>query len=145
MNQKYGIRNIEQVSRYCYYAGLGFGLIALAGGLLIIRLHIPMLQLIPTCLFYEETGYYCPGCGGTRAVMALLRGKLLRSLYYHPFVIYMAVYYVVYESSHIISTITHGRTRGLNFFPPYFYAGIAVILIQWAVKNYLRLKYGFSL
>ena len=36
------------------------------------------------CLFHELTGFYCPGCGGTRAVLALLAGHPILSFLYHP-------------------------------------------------------------
>ena len=35
------------------------------------------------CLFHELTGFYCPGCGGTRAVLALLAGHPVLSFLYH--------------------------------------------------------------
>lgn len=31
----------------------------------------------PGCVFHQLTGLDCPGCGGTRAVLALARGDLL--------------------------------------------------------------------
>ena len=31
----------------------------------------------PGCVFHQLTGFDCPGCGGTRAVLALARGDLL--------------------------------------------------------------------
>ena len=43
------------------------------------------------CLFHTVTGYYCPGCGGTRAVCALFQGHFLISFLEHPFVPYAAV------------------------------------------------------
>ena len=44
----------------------------------------------PPCLFHLFTGYYCPGCGGTRAAAALVHGRLLQSFVYHPVVPYGA-------------------------------------------------------
>jgi hypothetical protein len=30
----------------------------------------------PPCVFHLLTGLYCPGCGGTRAILALLAGNV---------------------------------------------------------------------
>ena len=35
------------------------------------------------CIFHSLTGFYCPGCGNTRSVMALLRFDFLTSLGYN--------------------------------------------------------------
>ena len=34
------------------------------------KLNLDLLKLVPPCGFRFITGYYCPGCGGTRAVRA---------------------------------------------------------------------------
>ena len=34
----------------------------------------------PQCLLYQTTGIYCAGCGATRAVHALLHGRVLEAL-----------------------------------------------------------------
>lgn len=36
--------------------------------------------MLPDCNFYKWTGLYCPGCGDTRAVIALMNGDILLSL-----------------------------------------------------------------
>lgn len=36
--------------------------------------------MLPECNFYKWTGLYCPGCGDTRAVIALMNGDILLSL-----------------------------------------------------------------
>ena len=41
----------------------------------------PGANRLPKCLFHEWTGLYCPGCGGTRALYALLHGDLKTSLH----------------------------------------------------------------
>lgn len=40
------------------------------------------------CLFSMITGLYCPGCGGTRAVIALIHGRMFQSLLYNPIPVY---------------------------------------------------------
>ncbi len=35
----------------------------------------------PQCLLYNMTGIYCAGCGATRALYALLHGRLLEALH----------------------------------------------------------------
>ena len=36
---------------------------------------------LPKCMFHQLTGLYCPGCGATRALSALLHGDVLVSLH----------------------------------------------------------------
>ena len=54
---------------------LGFLFLHHFGGLL--------ADLFPACLFRRLTGFYCPGCGNTRSVLALLHGDFLTSLRYN--------------------------------------------------------------
>lgn len=38
---------------------------------------VRLMAYYPPCAFHMLTGLYCPGCGGTRAVRALMHGRLL--------------------------------------------------------------------
>ena len=51
--------------------------IGIAGGLVIWRFPPKEYDIWPSCLIYEWTGLYCPGCGNTRALAALMRGDWL--------------------------------------------------------------------
>jgi hypothetical protein len=55
----------------CACAGTGIGL----------SLIDPASGLYPQCLLYQTTGIYCAGCGATRAVRALLHGRVLEALH----------------------------------------------------------------
>jgi hypothetical protein len=46
--------------------------------------------LYPRCLWYAATGWQCPGCGGLRAVHALLHGQLATAFHYNPLVVALA-------------------------------------------------------
>lgn len=64
-------------------------------GLLLLDVLIPIAQWVADhivfCVFYETTGWYCLGCGGTRSLMALLHGDIQRSFHNNPAVPVLAV------------------------------------------------------
>ena len=49
-----------------------------------------LLGRIPLCPFAAVTHHPCPGCGLTRATLALLQGHVSESLHFHPLVIPIA-------------------------------------------------------
>ena len=90
------------------------------------------------CTFRSITGLYCPGCGGTHAVCALARGNLIESFLLHPFVPYTALCFLIFILWNTIATIEGGRKfRFFHFHTAYVYIGIAILLIQWIIKNIL--------
>lgn len=56
---------------------LAVGLAAAVVVLVLIRLFPPeRCRFWPPCVFRELTGLYCPACGNTRALSALVRGDV---------------------------------------------------------------------
>lgn len=111
---------------------------------------LTMTSLMYPCLFHRLSGLYCPGCGGTRAVEALLQGHLVSCFLYHPFVLYCAVLYIWFMGTHTLERISsflvqkkspHKKpfVRGLDFKLEYVYLGILIILVQWMIKNIILL------
>ena len=51
-------------------------------GITLLRMYDPNLPGNPflACIFYKTTGLYCPGCGLTRALHALVHFDLLRAI-----------------------------------------------------------------
>ena len=72
------------------------------------------------CLFQMMTGLYCPGCGGTRAVRALLSGHPVLSFLYHPVVPYMASVAVWAAASWILYFATGNGYRKWYLFWVFF-------------------------
>lgn len=89
------------------------------------------------CLFNQLTDYYCPGCGGTRAIISLLHLNLLQSFIYHPFVPYVAIIALIFIVTYTISLISKGKISYFKLRPIYFYISIALILGNFVVKNIL--------
>lgn len=103
-------------------------------------------NLFPSLRLRELTGYYCPGCGGTRACAALLQGKIVKSFLCHPVVLYTAVIYGWYMITHTIEYLTRGKlAAGMRYRDLYLYLAAAIILIQWVVRNLLKLIWGIDI
>lgn len=106
---------------------------------MVVVLHVvqfDFLNLVPPCGFRFVTGYYCPGCGGTRAVRALLQGRLLTSFLYHPFVLYCVVIAGVFMISNTLQLLTKNRWKiGLKYRHGYLYGGVVVIIANWILQN----------
>lgn len=141
---RYGIPGIARVSRKMFYIGLFLGVLGLLFLLCLLCLGIDLREILPPCSLYSLTGFYCPGCGGTRACYALAQGHILESLRAHPLVLYLAVGYVIYMVSHLLDIMTHGKIRGLYFCPYFWYVGIGILLVQFVEKN-IALFAGYHL
>ena len=93
---------------------------------------------LPGCYLYRLTGYYCPGCGGTRAIRALMHGHVLSGLRMHLFVVYTVFMMFLFLSTYTLHYVFPERSfPRLRLRPLYFYAAIALILINWILKNIL--------
>ena len=104
---------------------------------LLLRLEIPAVRkLFMPCILHNLTGLYCPGCGGTRAVFYLFQGHLFKSLLYHPFVPYAAVFCGWFMASHTVERLSRRRVAvGMKYRDGYLWAAVALILINFIVKN----------
>lgn len=100
----------------------------------------------PMCALLRFTGFYCPGCGGTRACICLLEGDLRASLYYHPIVLYGVCISGWYLISHTIEYLSKGRICiGMRYRDIYLYIAILILLVNWGVKNACLLLAGVRL
>ena len=94
------------------------------------------------CLFRSLTGLYCPGCGGTRALRFLLKGDVMKSLWYHPLVPYGAVLFGGFMLTQSMKRMGIRGIKGWKYHNWYLYGAVALILVNFLVKNGLRLGWG---
>lgn len=95
-------------------------------------------QGIYPCLFHVVTGAYCPGCGGTRALLALLHGRVADSIWLNPLVLYMAVSipsFLMYR----LYCMRKKKTPRPAVWMTVLFIGIAVLVVNFVVKNYYLL------
>ena len=92
---------------------------------------------ISYCWFYSEHHIYCPGCGCTRALIALLRGDLLQSLYYNPAVAYTVGILGVYLVSQTIQRLRRGRGWALRYADWWFSGLLGILAANCLLRNAL--------
>lgn len=97
------------------------------------------------CLFHEFKGLYCPGCGGTRALKALILGHPLISFLYHPLILYCALTALWFSVSYLRFRRTKNPGYKIYLNNGYVYVGIGIILVNFIVKNYLLAVKGIDL
>lgn len=128
----------------CFYI-IGWVCLGL-GALAAVAVRLGLLRLlggIPPCALHRMTGFYCPGCGGTRAVTALLHGEILISLYYHPVVVYTAAVGGWFMLSQTIERLSHGKLKiGLHYRDLYLWIALAIVVLNCLVKNLMLIITG---
>ncbi len=123
-----------------YWLGIGAALLLFLAAFTSFLWWDGVTDTMPQCAMYRLTGLYCPGCGGTRAVGAFLRGQLLLSLYYHPVVLYLALLLAWFLISHTLDRISKGRTSlGLRYHEAYVWIALVLTLLHWLFSNGLLL------
>lgn len=67
-------------------------------GILLYFFHVNEISLFP-CMFYKLTGFYCPGCGTGRCIIALFHLQFYQAFRYNaigfvlfPFLLFYAQY-----------------------------------------------------
>lgn len=124
------------------------GLTALAAVMALAVLYVCVLQkFIPPipCFINAVLGIYCPGCGGTRALLSLLHGHFLKALWYHPFVPYFIFIYAGFLLTQGLHRLGLKKVRAWKFHNWYLWVGLGILIVNFAVKNILRLQFGISL
>lgn len=72
--------------------GVSLGL----GGLMYLKVWLPVTKLYVPCVFHELTGFYCPGCGITRVTLSLLRLDFVKAFSYNPLLFVLLPLYTIY-------------------------------------------------
>jgi hypothetical protein len=70
-----------------------------------------LLSLLPPCFLYSHFHLYCPACGNTRSLSALLQGDLLKALSYN--VVPILVLLIAFAGYIELATYSFGTHRRL--------------------------------
>lgn len=123
-----------------YFVGVCFFVFAVICAYVFLKFILPIMPEVP-CFFWKVFGAYCPGCGGTRALINMLQGRFLKSLWYHPLIMYCVVVYGWFMISHTLRKL-HIIKNGMKYRDGYMYGALAVIAINFVLKNVLKFCFG---
>lgn len=106
----------------------------IGGTLLFVFFGDKILAAGGECLFRKVSGFYCIGCGGTRAFNYLVHLHILKSIFYHPFVPYTYLAYFFYT---INSFLYRHNKKCFARLSPFvlIYIGVGILTINFIVKN----------
>ena len=105
----------------------------------------PTLLSDNECFWFSHFGYYCPGCGGTRAFESLLYGHFIQSIIYHPFVMYTIAIIVISFISYIVYFITRGNIFFFKMDLRYVIYADFIFIFYWLFKNLLIFYFNIYL
>ena len=100
---------------------------------------------VSQCWIHEHWGLYCPGCGGTRALIALMRGRVLKACHYHPAVPVTAILAAVYLTSQTLWRLQGRRGWVLRYDHRWPGMLIGLLVGNCVLRNLLLLVYGIEI
>ena len=99
-------------------------------------LRVPLMRLahlLPPCPIYRRTGIYCPGCGNTRGLHALLHFDLPTALHDNitlPFLTLLLLLFYVETAAGLFGKKLHLIPRSGIFWGIVFTAFIAYFIVR---------------
>lgn len=100
-------------------------------------------KVMRPCVLHMLTGYYCPGCGGTRSVEALFRGKFLVCAGDYPLTAYAAVMFVWFMVSQTVERLSKGKLNiGLQWRNSYLWIALGILIVHFIVINIIYIVTG---
>ncbi len=92
-------------------------------------------SIYPPCPFRSLTGLYCPGCGSTRCLHALLHGDLRQAAAYNVLLL-AALPFLVCYGARLLWHVGRPRTAPQRRLPAWAIRALCVVVVAyWALRN----------
>ena len=88
------------------------------------------------CPLYEMTGLYCPGCGGTRSVTALLHGHPLLAFHENPAVPLLLLFFLLLY----LEAVCKQFGKRVQLYPrslPFWCTAIGLLIVWNIGRNFI--------
>jgi len=106
-----------------------------AGAAVVYHWNPETAGFFPVCPIYALTGYYCPGCGMTRALHQLAHGHVTAALSYNPLLV-VSMPLIIYWVASQIFLVLSGRTLPQIRVPDkLLWTALAGVVVFGVVRN----------
>ena len=95
-------------------------------------------ELIGSCAFLEVLGFYCPGCGGSRSLNALLSFDFIKSFIYFPAIPIASLFILELDVRLFIGYIKN-KNLILKMKKWRIYVTVGTVILNFLIKNILLL------
>ena len=100
-------------------------------------------RFVSGCMLHDFCFLYCPLCGGTRAVAALLHLNLGEALRYNAFVVLAVLSVIVMDTVALVRLIR--KKERLLPLPSWSWIPYVVLLLVYTIlRNYLMVAHGYD-
>lgn len=126
------------------YPAAWITLAALAGAFLLWRFALGE-PTVSRCWVWEHWHVYCPGCGGTRALIALAHGQIGEALRCHLPVVAALALAAAYLLTQTVWRLRGRRGWTLHYRPWWPALLVGLFLVNCLARNVLWLGFGIPL
>lgn len=89
-----------------------------------------------SCPWFQLTGWYCPGCGGTRMLLALMHGEFYQAVRYNALLLSLLPFGVWLLGDSIYHTMKGGN-KVVDRIPEWFWALLIVAALLFGLLRNL--------
>ena len=93
--------------------------------------------MLPECQFYNWTGLYCPGCGATRAVIALMSGDILLSLRQNALIVVLLLVALALYIELLLKVVFEKRFKSPVLNLKFLWIFLIVFALYSVVRNFI--------
>ena len=93
--------------------------------------------MLPECQFYKWTGLYCPGCGDTRAVIALMNGDVLLSLRQNALIIALLLLGIAMYAELLLKVVFEKKFKSPVFNLKFLVIFLILFSVYAVVRNFV--------
>lgn len=95
------------------------------------------------CVVREKLGFYCPGCGATRAVEAIFGGHFLEAFWMYPPAVWCALWIGCYLATNSVEYLFGNNLKiGILYRNWYLYVTVILVVLTFIWKNAVLLVTG---